>query len=256
MYLHILGSKVCMCLHLQDFFFSRRERKEEISSTLVNLLTLVPAISCKSFQNFSFWLSFWYHTPSLSRQEWGEGAVDTLEGKATGRTGSAETSWHSTRTKSKSCHRDGLTPVMAERGAASGGSTVLNTCQQQTPSKSANSTWGCMKWSVCRRLVHQVISPFLSSHYAIHVYNAAASSLVSPSTGKSLVNWSKLSGGHQDGQGWRSQAWSSSLFSLKNSSPVGFSFVVLGFFPIVSYRQQISIIQKKKKDKKITPLCG
>lgn len=162
----------CVCVYicrLFFFFFSRRERKEEISSTLVNLLTVVPAIRCKSLQNFSSWLSFWYHTPSLSRQERGEGAVDTPEGKATGRTGSAGTSRHSTRTTSESRHRGGLTPAMAEWGAETGGSTGLNTCQQQTPSESANSTWGCTERNVCRRLVDHIISPLLSSRYAMSI---------------------------------------------------------------------------------------
>lgn len=62
-------------------------------------------------------------------------------------------------------------------------------------------------------------------HLLCHLSNTAVSSLVFHSTGKILINWSKLSGDHQDAHSWRSQAWSSSLFSLEiGSSPVGFSF--------------------------------
>lgn len=77
-YLYVLGSKVCTCLHSQDAF-SRRERKEEMYPTLVNLLTLV-WVTCQSNFHIFFRVGFWYALP-LSLREHREGAVDTQQGR-------------------------------------------------------------------------------------------------------------------------------------------------------------------------------
>lgn len=77
-YLYVLGSKVCTCLHSQDAF-SRRERKEEMYPTLVNLLTLV-WVTCQSNFHIFFRVGFWYALP-LSLWEHREGAVDTQQGR-------------------------------------------------------------------------------------------------------------------------------------------------------------------------------
>lgn len=143
--------KVCACLHLQDVF-SGRERKEEISSALVNLLTLVPETSCSNFKNFAFWVRSWYPAPSLGRRNSREG-IHTLAGRAVGRTGSAGTNliWHSIGTKSKSCPLDGPNSwnCRVGWGAGPGSPARLNLSQQPILAALANSTQGVQNraWS-------------------------------------------------------------------------------------------------------------
>lgn len=69
---------MCTCLHSQDAF-SRRERKEEMYPTLLNLLTLV-WVTCQSNFHIFFRVGFWYALP-LSLQEHREGAADTQQGR-------------------------------------------------------------------------------------------------------------------------------------------------------------------------------
>lgn len=127
-----------------------------------------------------------------------------------------------------------LIPVTAEWGGEVGLAVLLGQTSARSqfwqhwhtaPRAVRNSAWPCKmeRGQKADRPHHST----LPQHLFCHLYNAAVSSLVSHSTGKTLINWSKLSGDHQDGQGWRSWAWSSSLFSLENSSPNGFSFVVV-----------------------------
>lgn len=151
--MHICTYWVQRCVHIYicRTFFSGRERKEEISSVLVNLLTLAPETSCSNFQNFAFWVRFWYHAPSLGRQNRREG-IHTPEGRAVGRTGSAGTNliWYSISTKSKSCPLDGPNSwnCRVGWGAGHGSPARLNLSQQPILATLADSTQGWMKW--CR----------------------------------------------------------------------------------------------------------
>lgn len=106
--------------------------------------------------------------------------------------------WHSISSKSKSCPLDGSNSCNCRMGwgAGPGSPAWLNLSQQPISATLANAPRAEWNGAWARKMEHGQKadrphhSPF-PQHLLCHLYNAAVSSLVSHSTGKTLINWSK-----------------------------------------------------------------